>query len=295
MPIDKYFEYFPKIVYSNNSVVDITRRVVITDVLNNDPYSFYPYELSVYERADEFSNRYYDDPFKSWIVYLSNKIVDPYYEWHLQDTEFFSLLENKYGSVYNAQTKIKYYRNDWENPEELSVSGFNALTAPLKKYWQPFYQGSNITKYIRTKTDWYHNTNKIFKYTVSNTSFIENEVVDIVFDISNTGKGQVVEAANNTVCVQHLSGTYETSDTVSISGSSYIYGNESTVNTIFTSATLASNNIGADEEVYYKAVTYFEYEQEKNEFNKSIRVVDNSLAPKMAEQLYELMVGANNG
>src|SRR5210317_201006 len=106
MPIDKYFEYFPKIVYSNNSVVDITRRVVITNVLNNDPYSFYPYELSVYERADEFSNRYYDDPFKSWVVYLSNKIVDPYYEWHLQDTEFFSLLENKYGSVYNAQTKI---------------------------------------------------------------------------------------------------------------------------------------------------------------------------------------------
>lgn len=289
MPLDRYFEYFPQINYSNNNVVDITRRVVITDVLNNNPYSFYPYELSIYERADQFSGRYYNDSFKSWIIYLSNKIVDPYYEWHMQDSEFYEMLENKYGSVYNAQTKIKYYRNDWENPEELSVSGFNALTTPLKKYWQPYYQNGTITKYTRTQTDWYHNTNKIFKYTVSNTSFTTNEIVNIVFDVDNTGTGQVVEAANNIVCVQHLSGTYETSDSVTISGSSYIYGNESSVNTVFTAASVAANNIGADEEVYYKAVTYFEYEQERNEYNKSIRVLDESFATNTVEQLYDLM------
>lgn len=289
MPLDRYFEYFPKINYSNTNIVDITRRVVITDVLNNNPYSFYPYELSIYERADHFSGRYYNDSFKSWIIYLSNKIVDPYYEWHMQDSEFYGLLENKYGSVYNAQTKVKYYRNDWENPVELTTSAYNALTTPLKKYWQPYYQGSNVTKYVRTQFDWFHNTNKIFKYAVSNTSFIKDEVVDIVFDINNTGKGQVVEAAGNTVCVQHLSGIYETSDTVSISGSSYIYGNESSVNTIFTSASIAANNIGADEEVYYKAVTYFEYEQEKNEFNKTIRVLDDTFATNMVEELFNLM------
>lgn len=289
MATDRYFTSFPIISYSNNSVIDITRRVGITNKVNSNPYVYYPYDLSVFERADQFSFRYYQDPYKSWVVYLTNKIVDPYYEWHLQDNEFYEMLENKYGSVYNAQTKIKFYRNDWDNPEELSVSGFNALATTTKKYWQPYYDNNVITKYVRTKKDWFHNTNKIFKYAVSNTSFIVDEVVNIVFDVDNTGTGQVVESANNIVCVQHLSGIYETSDTVSITGSSYIYGNESGVNTIFTSATVAANNINAEEVIYYKAVTYFEYEQEKNEFNKTIRVLDSDYSVKMVEELDNLL------
>lgn len=290
MPIDRYFQNFPIITYSNNSVVDITRRVVITERLNNSPYAFYPYDLTIFERPDQFSTRYYEDPFKSWIVYHSNKITDPYYEWHLQDDEFYGMLENKYGSVYNAQTKIKYYRHNWEESEELSLSGFNALTPSLKKYWQPQYDLNNtLQKYVRKQKDWYHNTNKIFKYAVSNTSFIIDEKVDIVFDVDNTGSGQVVEAGNNIVCVQHLSGVFETSNTVSILSNSYIYGTESTVNTVFTSATVGANNINAEEEIYYNAVTYFNYEYEKNEFNKSIRVIDNSLTKNIVEELYNLM------
>lgn len=289
MVADRYFTTFPLITYSNSSVIDITRRVGIIDKINTNPYVFYPYDLSVYERPDQFSFRYYGDPYKSWIVYLTNKIVDPYYEWHLQDNEFYEFLENKYGSVYNAQTKIKFYRNDWLNPEELSLSGYNALATTTKKYWQPHYENNVITKYVRTQKDWYHNTNKIFKYSVSNTNFIVDEVVNIVFDVDNTGTGQVVEAANNIVCVQHLSGTYQTSNTVSITANSYIYGNESLVNTVFTSATVVANNINAEEEIYYTAVTYFNYEYEKNEFNKTIRVLDSDYSVKMVEELDNLM------
>lgn len=290
MPTDRYFDKFPIINYSNNTVVDITRRVSITNLTYSNPFVFYPYDLTVYERPDQFSSRYYQDSYKSWLVYLSNKIVDPYYEWYLQDNEFYENLENKYGSVYNAQTKIKFYRHNWEQAENISVSYFNALVGPVKKYWIPVYdERGNVLSYERIKKDWIHNTNKIFSYSVSNTAFIENEICDIVFDLENVGKGQVVKVSNTEVYLQHLSGTYETSDTVSIEVDSYIYGTESNVNTVFTSATSVANNILPEEEIYWKAVTYFEYENEKNEYNKTIRVMDSSFGPKAAVELYELM------
>ena len=84
---DKYFDKFPIITYSNNSVVDITKRVALLDRVSRNPYVFYPFDLSGQERADQLSNRYYEDSYKSWVFYLSNKIMDPYYEWYLSEAE----------------------------------------------------------------------------------------------------------------------------------------------------------------------------------------------------------------
>ena len=92
MPEDRYFDKFPQIQYSNTASIDITRRVTITDIAYFNPYIFYTYDISEHERPDQFSYRYYDDQFKTWLVYLSNKIVDPYYEWYLSDDEFNSFL-----------------------------------------------------------------------------------------------------------------------------------------------------------------------------------------------------------
>ena len=88
--------------------------------------------------------------------------------------------------------------------------------------------------------------------------------------------------------MKHLSGTHLESNTITISGSSYIYGNDSGINTIFTSATLVSNNIAPEEEVYWKGITHFDDELEKNEFNKTIRVIDSSLAGNVVLNLIDL-------
>jgi hypothetical protein len=270
--VQRYFEKFPTVQYGNTTMVDITARVVVLENVSSNPYAFYPYELDVYERPDQFSYRYYKDPYQSWLIYLSNKIVDPYYEWYLSDREFNDFIVKKYGDVYTAQTKIKNYRNDWVNEEPISASLYNALPAYMKDYWEPILgAGNKIISYSRKKIDWTVNTNKIMTYTVANSNFIEDEVVNIVYDINTTGKGQVLSTTNNTIYVQHVSGTYD----ITPSGSSYIYGDESTVNTVFTSVTCTANNIREEEQSYWTAVTYFDYENIKNEYNKTIRVLDN--------------------
>jgi hypothetical protein len=290
MSQDKYFDKFPLITYSNNIVVDITKRVTLLDRVSKNPYIFYPFDLSGSERADQFSNRYYDDSYKSWILYLSNNITDPYYEWYLSDDELNNLIEKKYGSIVDAQQKIKYYRNDWENQDPISVSAYDSLSENRKKYWNPEYlNGNKIINYVRKEIDWSINTNKIISYGVSNNNYVKNEICNIRLQGNEIGKGQVVFSTNNYLSVQHVSGTFYTNEDVSLNQNSYIYGVESKANSVVTSISALANNLPEDEIVYWKPITYYEYEVEKNEFNKSIRVMDKNNAFTAVDNLRVLL------
>lgn len=290
MSVDRYFDKFPIITYSNNQVVDITRRVTLLDRVSLNPYVFYPYDIVSDERADQFSSRYYEDSYKSWILYLSNKINDPYYEWYLTENEFIEYIELKYGSIFDAQQKIKYYRNNWEFQDELSVSGYNALDYGMKKYWTPNYaSGSSILSYSRKQVDWTCSTNKVVSYTTSNTSFIKDEIVNIYLDGISLGKGQISKTSNTEIYVQHVSGYYQETDDLLINENAYVYGTESGVNTSLTDATTIASNIPDNELNYWKAYSYYDYEVERNEFNRSIRILDKDYAEKAVNNLTELL------
>jgi len=289
MSIDRYFDKFPIISYSNNQVVDITKRVVLLDKVSRNPYVFYPYDIVSEERADQLSSRYYEDSYKSWLFYLSNKITDPYYEWYLTENEFLEFIEKKYGSIYNSQSKVKYYRNDWENQNQLDVSGYKTLSDTLKKYWVPNYNNSSIPfSYSRKQADWSMSTNKILSYAVSNTNFIKDEIVEIKITPSSTGKGQVIKTTNTHVIVQHVSGVYDERENLVLNNGN-IFGTESLISVAVTEVNLISSNLSEEEFVYWKPITYYDYEYEKNEFNRSIRIIDKDLAETAVNNLTELL------
>jgi len=286
--MEKYFEKFPLIQYANTTVVDITKRATLLDKVYNDPLIYYPYTISDEERADQLSFRYYEDPYKSWLIYFSNKIVDPYYEWFIHEREFNEFITKKYGSYYIPQQKIKHYKNSWNSEESINVSRFNSLSIGEKKYWEPVYSYSySISSYKRKQKDWIVNTNKIVKYNVLNSKgFIKDEICNIVFSNDKIGKGQILFISDNIIHLQHISGYYD--DTIS-SLTSYILGTESKVESTFSGVELLSTNIPSDEEAYWKPVTYFEYEYEKNEFNKTVQIVDSSFAQLASDNLKDLM------
>ena len=84
----EFFADFPIIKYNNEPVRDISVRIDILENIKTDPYAFLPYTVKNGERAEEVAYLYYGNPKYVWIVYLSNNIIDPYFEWPLDNYEF---------------------------------------------------------------------------------------------------------------------------------------------------------------------------------------------------------------
>ena len=169
--------------------------------------------------------------------------------------------------------------------ENIAVNYYDALPANLKKYWEPEYgMNTTISHYKRIEQDWIVNTNKMVSYTINtNSTFIKDEICNINFSNNLKGKGQVVSFSNTMIYLQHLSENYVSLNT------GYIVGKESGSNVSFSLATTVVSNIPDEERIYWNPVTYLEYETEKNEYNKTVRVIDKVYKQKLSDNLKTTM------
>jgi hypothetical protein len=94
----EFFADFPIIKYNNEPVRDISVRIDIFENIKTDPYAFLPYTIKDGERAEEVAYLYYGNPKYVWVVYLSNNIIDPYFEWPLDNYEFEQTLAKTYAA-----------------------------------------------------------------------------------------------------------------------------------------------------------------------------------------------------
>lgn len=297
---ENYFDKFPTVSYSNNLVRDITRRTVLLESLyksktaENDINNFFTYNVDEGERPDNIASYYYKDPFMHWIFYLTNNVIDPYHDWYMDSGTFQNFIEKKYDSLYLATTKIKYYQNNWyKESDPITVSAFDILPAGDKKYYEPLKKDetdfSSDLYYTRRKMDWTLKTNKIAAYSVANGSgFTSDEVVKIYFNGLESGSGQVVFANSTVLNLQHLAGT---PTQITVPGNSFVYGTESSSNTTISTSTVVANNIVSGEEKYWDPVTYYEYENDINERNKTIRILKSSLTGNVTKELKNLLNG----
>lgn len=292
---EKYFEKFQLINYANTVAVNLTQRSVVLNSVYSSPNLYYLYNIKPYERPDTIADEYYQDQYMSWILYLTNKMVDPYYDWNLDQDTFDAFIVKKYGSYENASSKIKYFRNNWyTQPEQISVSQYTNIVSAngsLARYYNPTYlddtKNTIPNGYIRKREDWEYNTNRVVSYAVANGSaFVSDEIVNVTFSANSTGRGQVSFSNSSTVVLQHL---FDSTSNGTITANSYLYGRESKANTVFTSVTSLANNIPSSESSYWDPVTYFQYELEINEKNKSIQVLDKRYSTKISKELKRLM------
>ena len=137
MSQDRYFNNFPVINYSNTAAVDITKRIVFLNNVLKNPYLFYPYEIDSYERAEQFSYRYYSDQYKDWVVYLGNQVVDPYYEWYL-DYETFKQFKYANDVQFEIRYTINFKGEDMKIPKQTTVKVYDKYEEELKA--EPKYE-----------------------------------------------------------------------------------------------------------------------------------------------------------
>lgn len=290
--MDRYFQKFQTISYNGTLVKNLTQRVKVLDAVYNNPFVYYPYDIRPSERPDMLSERYYNDPYSAWIIYHSNKIIDPYHDWYLDQQTFNDFVVKKYGSMQAAMEKILYFRNNWYlRSETISASVYSVLTEGVQKYYEPVpindVQVSNPTEYKRREIDWKVKTNYVVNYSVANGSgFVHDEIVNVSYDANTAGTGQVLFSNSSIVTLQHIVGNAIGG---TVSGSSFLRGSESKANTAMTSVNVVANNIPTAEVTFWSPVTYYDYENEINERNRSIRVLDSAYSAPISRQLKDLL------
>lgn len=290
--MDRYFQKFQTIVYNGAPARNLTQRVKVLDSVYNSPYVYYPYDIQPSERPDMLAERYYEDSYSSWLVYHANKIIDPYHDWYLDQQTFDDFIVKKYGSLQSAIEKILYFRNNWyTQTETISASVYETLTDGVQKYYEPVpindVQVGNPNEYKRREVDWRVQTNYIVNYSVANgAGFTHDEIVRVSFNANTTGTGQVVFSNSSIVTLQHIVGN-AIGGTISVS--SFLKGTESGANTALTAVNVVANNIPAAEVTFWSPVSYYDYENEINERNRSIMVLDSTYTSLVSRELKNLL------
>jgi len=110
----KYFNYFPKTIYSNSdistgldSVTNIIARFGFEQSLKNNSSAFYKYQIQESDTPEIIAHKYYGNAEKHWIVLLFNDIIDPQFDWPLKYDVLIDFVDAKYTANGAANTTVQ--------------------------------------------------------------------------------------------------------------------------------------------------------------------------------------------
>ena len=113
-----YFNSFPKILttdYNNSGIVltNIINRIELIPSLLKNPLAFYSYDIQEGDTPEIIANKYYGDSYRYWLVLFSNQIIDPQWNWPLNNSQFNDYLIAKYQQVAanNSTDALTYVQN----------------------------------------------------------------------------------------------------------------------------------------------------------------------------------------
>ena len=90
-------------------LTNITLRFKINELLRDKSVVMYDYDVQDGERPDIIAYKYYDDETLDWAILLVNNLIDPQFEWPLDDRSFERYMRKKYGSLEAAKQTVHVY------------------------------------------------------------------------------------------------------------------------------------------------------------------------------------------
>lgn len=175
-----YFNTLPKIIMPDQNgysiiLTNLIARARLIEQLKNNPMLFYEYAIQEGDTPEIVAEKYYGDPYRFWIVLLSNELLNPLWDWPLSDKMFLDYIDMKYETeaeaegetpfqytnttVYQYQKIVTTKNSDSriENITKLPITlaQYNALTPSSTSYTLPDGLATvSITKEIITLFDY---------------------------------------------------------------------------------------------------------------------------------------------
>ena len=294
----RYFDRFPIIEYDGYRVRDLAANARVVDRFVGRPFSFSESTMASPMRPDVVADRVYSDPYFSWLLFLTNGVIDPVGEWYRGNDDFDAYLRAKYGSVAAAQRRLWVYRTNWyADPREVSTVVYDGLDADVRRYWEPVYDDAGtVSSYRRRRTDVTVNTNRLVRVGIANNDagLLRGSLVDAA-NGSNavTGSAEVRWASDDALVLCDVVGTIANGYTLRVfdEPTSYVtidaYSSEDDV----TADAWTVVNIPDDEFVYWERVTVHDMETEMNELRRDLRTVDPRMAQRLDQELTAELAG----
>jgi hypothetical protein len=96
-----YFDTLPRIVTPDQNgnpllLTNILTRAKLLESLQDNPMLFYEYNIQDGDTPEIIAEKYYDDPYRFWMVLYSNNLLDPLWDWPMAERQFTVYLESLY-------------------------------------------------------------------------------------------------------------------------------------------------------------------------------------------------------
>lgn len=260
-----YFNKIPTIIYDGQVAKNILARANLSPQTRATKTAFYPYTMNDTDRIDTLSYHYYENSGYTWLIWMTNNMVDPYYSTALSEDDLFKYMADKYGSVEKAMRKIAFYRTKEEKEKRISIAEYQSTPYNYRKYYEPVLDIDAIVSSYRRKTELdTTNTNQIITLTLSTVN--GNFTVGEEIQVDGTHYAFVTAFDGTNLTCQHINGGFQVNDNIT--------GKESFATARITSVNVITQTLAYTEAAYWEPITYFQYEIETNNDKKNIQLLD---------------------
>jgi len=119
----RFFRYFPKTLYyskldskSLDTITNILTRFKFENSFKENSITYYEYDIKDSDTPEIIASKFYDSPEKHWAVLLINDIIDPQWEWPMDQGTMIKFIESKYSANATVgQTGVHWSKNNTKN------------------------------------------------------------------------------------------------------------------------------------------------------------------------------------
>lgn len=136
----QFFNYFPQASYKfdsgdvTNTVTNLISRFSFEEAFKENTAAYYKYVVKEGETPESLAHRFYGSSEKHWIILMMNNIIDPFYDWPLDDRYLNEYIMKKYAD------RVTTERNGLDWAKKTIKSYYKTITIS--------YQGKNENKKV---------------------------------------------------------------------------------------------------------------------------------------------------
>jgi len=137
--MSKYFNYFPKTLYTS----DAENGVVVTNIISRFAFEksyrdnsavYYEYDIQDSDTPEIIADKMYGNSERHWIVLMMNEIVDPQFDWPLDQRTIISYINNKCSANASVgQTGISWAQQNTQSYYKIETRTTNSTNTSIEK------------------------------------------------------------------------------------------------------------------------------------------------------------------